>query len=80
MQDILLLVLVIGVLYIGARLVSKIREMAHWNDEGDSEKAESALQPTELKSLTLESDHLDDISKLDIDSRETGEKKNGPPG
>ncbi|GEM_PF-5568731 len=79
MQNLLLIVLIMGAMYIGVKLVSKIREMARWEDEGDSVGSKSGTQPADLKSLTPESDHLDNISQLDDNSHDLGEKKNLPP-
>lgn len=66
MNTVILVVGGVAVLYLGFRLVRKIQEMANLSKEDESMAGDSAANtPSDLKSLKLDSDDLQDLEKLE---------------
>lgn len=65
MDSIILIVMGGALLYLGVRLMLRIREMASWSDDDPiAGKGSESATASGLKSLELESDDLEDIARL----------------
>lgn len=68
MDSIILIVVGCVLLYLGVRLILRIREMAGWSDDDPiAGKGSESSTPSGLNSLDLESDDLEDIARLPSD-------------